>query len=83
MKLVQVLALFVPFGFSVVELRRWMAQAKNTEEAVERFELMKTHLQVRWDELREETDAGVVEELQPVYDRIIRLRLTKAVVRYG
>lgn len=83
MKLAQVLALFVPFGFSVVELRRWMDQARNTQEAVERFELMKTHLQVRWSELQEETSAGVIEELRPIYDRIIRLRLTKAVVRHG
>lgn len=73
MKLSEVIADFREFGFSESEVRRALAVGDSSFNA---YEGLKILLQLRWDEMRCELDADLMEVLKTVYDRLMGLKMT-------
>lgn len=81
MKLVEIIEMLKPFGFTEGHVRRALATQGSAAEA---FERIKTALQIRWRVMCQELSAERCAELRPIYDRLMSLtmksRVTKAEV---
>lgn len=73
MQFIKVITMFIRFGFNEQYVRRALAAGDSAEAA---YEALERALQIRWGEMCQELSAQDQQELRPLYDRLMCIRMT-------